>query len=469
MAAQTPRKTAAGSGDKSKSRSAGRGSSGTKKKAAGAKAAPRKTSRSRKKKGGQKNPGLLARSRPYLMGLTLGLLVGVLGALAVFYAPRIPWSPEAEPAPAVQESQRSGPVQYEENPRLEAAAKRVDQALSSAFSSAEVPEEDVHFLLVTPRRDNGSEWLHSVIEVDLPPRTAPAKMAALIKDEIAGRKIDPAPVVRFRRRDGVDWVEVSLSGHPTHTLHLLPRASARRPAPKETSAAPEPPRPAPPAESSSRPRAAIIIDDFGVDARQVRCFSELPVAVSVLPFLDQSRESARLAHDAGRPVLVHLPMQPSGHPASKAGPGALLVDMDREGIRRLTAEAIDAVPYACGVNNHMGSKFTEDARRVAWALEVVRDRGLIFVDSRTTARSQAYRAAVELDLDCAQRAVFLDNVLDRRAIAMQIRKLAAVARQNGSAVGIGHAHAITCQTLKAEYNYIKSKIDLVDIRDLVRK
>ena len=54
-----------------------------------------------------------------------------------------------------------------------------------------------------------------------------------------------------------------------------------------------------------------------------------------------------------------------------------------------TRKALLEVPYRKGVNNHMGSRFTADRDLMRVLLKPVKDRGLFFVDSRTTAKTVA--------------------------------------------------------------------------------
>ena len=181
---------------------------------------------------------------------------------------------------------------------------------------------------------------------------------------------------------------------------------------------------------------------------------------------EMARETARLAHKKGLVVMLHLPMQPAHWPEIDPGPGALLVSMKRAEIEQRVRAALDAVPFIQGVNNHMGSRFTEDRERMGWTLAEIKRRDLFFLDSRTSTRSQAYAEARRLNMPSASRSIFLDNIQEPEAIRIQLRKLVAKARHKGRAIGIGHPYAITCQVLKSEYNNLISKVNLVPITNL---
>ncbi len=185
-----------------------------------------------------------------------------------------------------------------------------------------------------------------------------------------------------------------------------PRAEPRE-------AAVEPPLPErkePEAEGGGR-QIAVIIDDIGYDLRLVEDLIgiEAPIAFAILPHTPHAREAARLLHAAGKEILLHLPMEPRSYPAENPGAGALLVNMDAREIRRRIEADLAAVPYASGVNNHMGSRFMEDEDRLAVVMQELAKKGLFFVDSVTTHGSRARSAAARAGVRYASRAVFIDH------------------------------------------------------------
>ncbi len=198
------------------------------------------------------------------------------------------------------------------------------------------------------------------------------------------------------------------------------------------------------------PRAAIIIDDIGFDEEIAKRFMrlEIPITLSIIPHLPFSRNIAERAYLRGREMMLHLPMEPEGYPETDPGSGAILVRLNAEEIRRRTAANIDAVPHIAGINNHMGSLAMANSQVVEEVLEVVRDRSLYFVDSRTTAQTVGFQLAQRLGIPSTERIVFIDSV-DITEIDYRIEKLKELilrAKQRGTAVGIGHP---TAETLEA--------------------
>ncbi|MFQ5465393.1 MAG: divergent polysaccharide deacetylase family protein [Thermodesulfobacteriota bacterium] len=229
-----------------------------------------------------------------------------------------------------------------------------------------------------------------------------------------------------------------------------PRERARVTAPAVPTAptVPTTPTPAPRAIPPGAARVAIVIDDLGGNIERLRDLLEIdaPITISVLPWLPYSEATAFEAYSSGREVLMHLPMEPHD-PANDPGKGALFTTMDPSEIRRLMAEDLKTVPYAVGVNNHMGSRFTEDRAGMREVLDVVRRKGLFFLDSRTTPRSVGRSLASDMGVRTAARNVFLDNERDGGYITGQIAELVEIARKSGRAIAIGHPYPETILAL----------------------
>jgi len=201
---------------------------------------------------------------------------------------------------------------------------------------------------------------------------------------------------------------------------------------------------------SQGPVAAIVIDDVGNNEADLQPFLALdyPLAFAVLPALPLSRSLAEQCRAQGREVLLHLPLQPQGSQAM--GPGAIAVDMEPAAIRRAVRDDLASVPGATGVSNHMGSLATADRQVMGAVMQVVAERGLYFVDSLTTSRSQASTLAAEHGVGCLRRDLFLDpGRPGPDQVAQQVLALGELAKRRGYALGIGHVHPDTAQGLAA--------------------
>jgi hypothetical protein len=204
---------------------------------------------------------------------------------------------------------------------------------------------------------------------------------------------------------------------------------------------------------ASKPLVSIIIDDAGYNLDLVRDLAGigLPLTIAVLPDAPLARETAELAVRSGLEVMLHLPLEAEGAPsgASPASDRIIRPGMDAATVKRIVADALLLVPGARGLNNHTGSRATEDAAVMMSLLEAAGERGLYFVDSRTTRASVAYAAARALAIPAAERRVFLDQPPGRATVEARLRELFAAARKRGTAVGIGHAKRETVDALRA--------------------
>ena len=232
----------------------------------------------------------------------------------------------------------------------------------------------------------------------------------------------------------------------------VPRSSSGKPA-EEPRGTPRNPRNA---SSSSNAEIVLIIDDLGFDGQPLERVMALDpnINCSILPNGTRAGEFARTLHARGFEILCHLPMEPVGKAAP--GRGAILTSMGDEEISRLTRENVEAVPYALGVNNHMGSRATSD-RRVMQSVLGALPEGMYFIDSRTSGRSIAAEVARELNIRSATRHVFLDDEASERAVRRQIGELAAAAEKHGRAIGIGHPHAVTLRVLAEELPQLRAR------------
>lgn len=195
---------------------------------------------------------------------------------------------------------------------------------------------------------------------------------------------------------------------------------------------------------------ALIIDDFGYNRTPlIQEFLDLPFPYTgaVIPGLLHSKTLAEELAARGRPVLVHVPMEPE-HGRVEMGEFTLLTSLSEGEIHARMRQALEAIPHARGVNNHMGSKATTDSVLLRAALTEIREKGFFFVDSRTSRESIAYNMARELGVPALRNNIFLDPIDTPEHIEGKLQALAAIARSSGRAIGIGHPRPNTLAALQ---------------------
>ena len=216
-------------------------------------------------------------------------------------------------------------------------------------------------------------------------------------------------------------------------------------------------------------RIAVVVDDCGYDLDPVEKLTSLPIdmSFSIIAFKANSSAALRLIIQNGQLPMLHLPMEPMD--ASAASENKMVtVAMTKEEVQKFTEEAIASLPGIKGVNNHQGSKATSNTATMEAVLEVLRSRGLFFVDSRTIASSVAYKVARQLDISTGRNSLFLDNSSNVASIKKQIWAAANIANKYGSVIVICHARPATAQAWVEIYKEVqKAGITFVPVTDLL--
>ncbi len=196
-----------------------------------------------------------------------------------------------------------------------------------------------------------------------------------------------------------------------------------------------------------RPVIAVVIDDLGLNRVSTRALNDLPgpLTLAFLPYAGNIEAQTVAAKRAGHELMVHLPMEPLG--SAWPGPDALITSLGRDEFVRRLESNLDRIKDYVGVNNHMGSRLTSDRGRMDLVMRELRERDVLFLDSRTSPQSVASEVASRNGVPNTTRDVFLDHVIDLQKIRSQMAKVERIARLTGSAVAIGHPHAATIEAL----------------------
>lgn len=213
----------------------------------------------------------------------------------------------------------------------------------------------------------------------------------------------------------------------------------------------------------------VVIDDMGLDRPRSSRVVALPgpLTLAWLPYGLNLQSQTAAARAAGHELIVHVPMEPEG--SKDPGPNAMLTRLDAAELKRRLAANLSAFDGFVGINNHMGSRFTGHQAGMAVVMAELAGRGLLFLDSRTTADSKGPELAVHYRVPSAQRDVFLDNALSGPAVEAALRKVEEIALRNGVAIAIGHPHDVTTQALKRWLPTLAGKgLQLVPLSSVVK-
>jgi len=222
---------------------------------------------------------------------------------------------------------------------------------------------------------------------------------------------------------------------------------------------------------AGQPRVAIIIDDLGYQLEAGRRAISLPgpVTFAVLPGTPRAAALAEWAHERGKEVLLHLPLQANVDDKDEE-PIGIDLDMSRETLASAFDAALSSVPFVVGVNGHRGSLLTRHPGHMQWLMEEIRARNdLFFVDSYTTAHSVALQMATEAGVSAVRRDVFLDPDPSPETVVRQFERMKILARKRGFVVAIGHPYRATLELLERELPKLREQgIELVTISELIK-
>ncbi len=271
---------------------------------------------------------------------------------------------------------------------------------------------------------------------------------------------------------------------PQAAPSALPAPAAFVPTPPAATSVPPPPPPStasggkpawqqfalamPP--TGGRPMVAIVIDDMGIDKLDAARVIALPgpLTIAFMSYATDLPAQAQAARAAGDEIWMHIPMEPMDGEID-AGPNVLKAGLTPDELRRRLDWALARLPGIVGVNNHMGSRFTQDAPGMAIVMGELRARGLAFLDSRTIATTVAANVAGQMGVPHIDRDVFIDNDESVEAVLRQLEETVQVAQRKGFALAIGHPHPTTIEALQQWLPTLKAKgLVLVPASALVR-
>jgi polysaccharide deacetylase 2 family uncharacterized protein YibQ len=181
----------------------------------------------------------------------------------------------------------------------------------------------------------------------------------------------------------------------------------------------------------NQPMVALVINDAGKLKRDHWQFIkklDIPLTYTISVDDKNYQKLASLANKKGREVISHIPMEPlfpSKLPKALKGKKWMAVHSNKQKIEQHVEELIKKTPYVIGFGNQMGSAFTSNKQAMKRLLEILKEKGYIFLDSMTTKESKALEVARELKAPYLRRQLsfsFKDRNIDIKSVANRILK-----------------------------------------------
>ncbi len=291
-----------------------------------------------------------------------------------------------------------------------------------------------------------------------------AKVASReMREAEAKRVVQKPPPVRVKPENGAAYFEAPPSEGAADDVAVLPKVET------DVVVASPSPKPSEGGRGRSVARVAIIIDDLGMDVRHSKQVIDLPAPVTLafLPYAPQVKTLAAGGKAKGHELIIHVPMAAMDGDMN-IGPGGLKAGMDTFALQEAFGVMLNSFDGYVGINNHMGSRLTQDPAAMDALMPMLKTRGLFFVDSRTAGASVIASRAVEAGVPYAERDVFLDHVDSAAFVAGALAKTEKRALSHGSAIAIGHPKTHTIAALKAWIPTLKAKgIEIVPVSELL--
>ena len=219
-------------------------------------------------------------------------------------------------------------------------------------------------------------------------------------------------------------------------------------------------------------RVAIIIGGMGVSQTSTQAaIDKLPPEIT-LGFAPQGNSLSRWAQAArkkGHEILLQVPMEPFDYPRVDPGRGTLIVDATPQANLKVLHESMGRLTNYAGVMNYLGARFTSEPAALEPIMRDLGERGLLYLDDGTSARSQAEALSGANRAPFAAADLQIDQVQDKAEILKSLDQLEATARAKGTAIAIGTGFDVTVEAV-AEWakGAQKRGIEIVGVASLAR-
>ncbi len=358
-------------------------------------------------------------------------------------------SPLPPEGPTGDAAQQKSPMQLYEAQidDFDTKVRSVDMAILMGLAAQGESQSIMRHRTVEVRRHGGQEFYYQNLTINLGHDVFPF-LAELKRNLNQLGSEFSLETVGNNPRD----LEISILGEPTHHIFL------------PLSLVPEIETPA-----VQSPKLVIVIDDLGESLSVARRLADLPFAVSfsVLPYNTKARQVANLARQENLELLLHLPSEPEGYPKSaNSGPGTLRVNMTPAVLEQALVDNLARLPEVDGVNNHMGSRLTQDKKAMTVVLGHLQGQGKFFLDSLTTPKSCVREVSKAVGMRYYRRHIFLDNTAKEHAILLQLKKAESLAKRTGLAVAIGHPYPATLSALESWAKTRDMSVVICKIQDI---
>ncbi|MCF8474687.1 MAG: divergent polysaccharide deacetylase family protein [Emcibacter sp.] len=194
--------------------------------------------------------------------------------------------------------------------------------------------------------------------------------------------------------------------------------------------------------TDDRPMIAVIITGIGLNsASSDMAIMRLPEEIDMgfSPYGRNLQNWMDKTRQYGHESFLMIPTEPIKYPENDPGPHTLLSGVStRDNLKKLDWLLSQVTGYV-GVINEMGSKLTTLEEDMLPILTDLNDRGLMFLDSRSSRFTVAAKLARRISMPRAVNNIFIDNIKGSVEINQNLLQLENTARTYGAAIGVAEA------------------------------
>lgn len=216
-------------------------------------------------------------------------------------------------------------------------------------------------------------------------------------------------------------------------------------------------------KTSSKPKLMIIMDDLAT-LKEVKKLKNLPIHLvpSIFPKTKAHPNTPKMAK-MFKSIMIHMPMEAVSF--GKPNENTLMIKDNYDRLKKKIDNSLKDFSNVRAINNHTGSKFTSTYQPFYNSIKILKNRGIVFIDSKTTTKSKYIKISKELNQKIFQREIFLDNIPKVSYIKNQLKKAVKIAKAKGFAIAICHPKKETFKALQQSKHILKN-IKLVGIDEL---
>jgi len=203
----------------------------------------------------------------------------------------------------------------------------------------------------------------------------------------------------------------------------------------------------------------IVIDDFGFSNNNtILEFLNLNpnLTIAIIPGTPYAQWIGRYADSLNIETIIHMPME-SHNDDHRSYPISLNEKLNDTLVKKRIQAAFNEIPTAVGMNNHQGSKATENLQLMKNLARTLKEMNKIFLDSFTNPESRAFLTMRRYGVPTQLRQVFLDHIENEIKIKDNLDSLKLLSHQMEIAIGIAHVKDITLKVLEKELPLLESQ------------